>query len=223
MLACRHCLGRPARLALRWWAAALFCAGIWPSAHADIYKYVDERGVIHVTNVRPTDRSSGAGLRPTGRSVPVSRPRTGTSGAALPGRYDAIVEEMARSHQIDAALIHALIRAESNYNASAVSPKGAIGLMQLMPATARRYEVADPRDATQNIRGGVRYLRDLLDLFHHDLALTLAAYNAGEAAVARYGGVPPYPETTSYVAKVLEFYLRPSFDQILDLASVGPR
>jgi soluble lytic murein transglycosylase-like protein len=130
---------------------------------------------------------------------------------------------MARSHQIDAALIHALIRAESNYNASAVSPKGAIGLMQLMPATARRYEVADPRDATQNIRGGVRYLRDLLDLFHHDLALTLAAYNAGEAAVARYGGVPPYPETTSYVAKVLEFYLRPSFDQILDLASVGPR
>ena len=190
---------------------ALLCTGFWlcGAARADIYKFVDERGVMHVTNIPLSATPRSTGNRLTVRSAPVSRPSAGTSIKAPPTRYVEIVDEMARAYRVDAELIHALIRTESNYNASAVSHKGAVGLMQLMPATARRYGVVDARDAAQNIRGGVQYLRDLLDAFHHNLILTLAAYNAGEGAVARHGGVPPYAETTAYVAKVLDLYLRP--------------
>ena len=190
---------------------ALLCTGFWlcGAARADIYKFVDERGVMHVTNIPLSATPRSTANRLTVRSAPVSRPSAGTSIKAPPTRYVEIVDEMARAYRVDAELIHALIRTESNYNASAVSHKGAVGLMQLMPATARRYGVVDARDATQNIRGGVQYLRDLLDAFHHNLILTLAAYNAGEGAVARHGGVPPYAETTAYVAKVLDLYLRP--------------
>lgn len=157
------------------------------------------------------------------RPAPSSRPPAATSVRTPPNRYVEIVDEMARAYQVDAELIHALIRTESNYNASAVSHKGAIGLMQLMPATARRYGVVDPRDAAQNIRGGVQHLRDLLDTFHHNLTLTLAAYNAGEGAVAKHGGVPPYVETTAYVARVLDLYMRPGIELSLELARAWSR
>ena len=112
------------------------------------------------------------------------------------------VDRIARQNQISPQLVHSVIRAESNYDPNAVSPKGALGLMQLIPATARRFGVSDVFDPADNIQGGARYLKHLLDLYNGDEALALAAYNAGEGAVSRYGGVPPFPETQNYVAKV---------------------
>jgi hypothetical protein len=121
--------------------------------------------------------------------------------------YGPWVDEAARISKIDARLLHAVIATESAYNPHALSNKGAVGMMQLMPATARRYGVTDSRDARQNIGAGARYLADLLRLFHNDTSLALAAYNAGENAVLRYGSkVPPYAETLAYVPRVLGFY-----------------
>lgn len=117
----------------------------------------------------------------------------------------AVIDETARNLQVSPELVHSVIEVESNYDPYAVSPKGAEGLMQLMPATARRFGVTNSFDARQNIEAGVRYLKFLQDTFQDD-RLAIAAYNAGEKAVARYGDVPPYPETVSYVAKVGEKY-----------------
>lgn len=119
----------------------------------------------------------------------------------LDPRYDQIIEKAAAAHGVDAALVRALIQVESNYESRARSPKGAMGLMQLMPATARHYAVRDPYDPVSNIEAGIRHLKSLLERF--PLALALAAYNAGEASVQRFRGVPPYQETRSYVDKIL--------------------
>jgi soluble lytic murein transglycosylase-like protein len=114
-----------------------------------------------------------------------------------------LVEQTARRHNVDPLLVHAVIQVESSYNPNAVSPKGAQGLMQLMPATARRFGVSDSFRVAENLDGGVRYLRYLQDLFQEDLRLTIAAYNAGEAAVIKYNwNVPPFPETLNYVYQV---------------------
>jgi soluble lytic murein transglycosylase-like protein len=121
---------------------------------------------------------------------------------------DHLIEEAASAYAVDPLLVRSVIGVESNFNARAVSPKGAQGLMQLIPATARRFGVSDVFDARQNIQGGVKYLRYLQDLFPSDLRLSLAAYNAGEGAVARFGGVPPYRETVDYVEKVKQRYLQ---------------
>ena len=120
--------------------------------------------------------------------------------------YDRVIEAEARRYNVDAALVSALIRAESNYEPYAVSRKGARGLMQLMPATARRLDVRRPFDAAANVRGGVRYLRELLERFDQKPELVLAAYNAGEGAVESYGGVPPYRETVGYVKRILSWW-----------------
>ncbi len=120
--------------------------------------------------------------------------------------YDALIEEESRRANLDSSMVSALIRAESNYQPRAVSRKGARGLMQLMPATARRLEVKKPFDPASNVRGGVRYLRELVDRFGHRPELVLAAYNAGEGAVETYGGVPPYRETVSYVNRILGWW-----------------
>src|ERR1041384_628670 len=120
--------------------------------------------------------------------------------------YLSIIQEVCAKHQVDSQLVKAVIQVESNYNPRALSPAGASGLMQLMPATAMRYGVQKIFDPWENIEGGVKYLRDLLALFNSDLRLAVAAYNAGENAVVRYNGIPNYIETQNYVRKVLALY-----------------
>jgi soluble lytic murein transglycosylase-like protein len=116
--------------------------------------------------------------------------------------FSPTVERIAAEQALPPELIHSVIKAESNYNPFAVSAKGALGIMQLVPETARRFGVSNTFDAVENIQGGARYLKYLLDFYHGDYPLALAAYNAGEGAVARHGGVPPYPETRNYVDTV---------------------
>ena len=124
--------------------------------------------------------------------------------------YDPVVRKVAKRHGIEADLIHAIIRAESNYESTAVSPKGARGLMQLMPATARAYGVRDDFDPEQNIEGGTKYLKDLIKLYGGKTSLVLAAYNAGQEAVKKYKGIPPYPETRDYIKRIQAGYKSPS-------------
>jgi soluble lytic murein transglycosylase-like protein len=126
--------------------------------------------------------------------------------ATTPDEYDAYIREAASLYQIPEALVRAVIRVESNFDPRAISRANAQGLMQLIPATAERMLVTDPFDARQNVLGGTRYLRVLANLFNGNLQLTLAAYNAGEGAVIKYNGIPPYEETQAYVSKVLEYY-----------------
>lgn len=124
-------------------------------------------------------------------------------------RLHPIIEQAAERYGVDAALLHAVIAVESSYNPRAVSPKGALGLMQLMPVIVEHYGVSDPFDPEQNISAGARHLRVLLRRFKRDVSLALAAYNAGEpAVVSRGNAVPPYPETLLYVPRVLEHYQR---------------
>jgi len=130
---------------------------------------------------------------------------TAVSGRA-PANINQLVEQAASRFQVDPELIHAIIRVESGYDPKAVSSKGAMGLMQLIPATAQRFGVANPFDPKQNLEGGVNYLKYLLDLFGGDLSLSLAAYNAGEHSVQRSGGIPAIPETQDYVRKVTSIY-----------------
>ena len=121
---------------------------------------------------------------------------------ALSSNIIEMIDQIATAYGVEGPLVHSVIRAESNYNAQAVSNKGAMGMMQLIPATARRFGVRNPFDAKQNIEGGVRYLRFLLDYYKNDYKKTIAAYNAGEGAVDRYQGIPPYSETRNYVSQV---------------------
>jgi soluble lytic murein transglycosylase-like protein len=128
-------------------------------------------------------------------------------------RYARQIQAAAMAYNVEAALIRAVISVESGYNPSAVSRAGAVGLMQLMPETAKHYKVRDRHDPGQNIRGGAQYLRDLLRTFNNDLQLTIAAYNAGEQAVMKYGNrIPPYRGTLAYVPKVMMFYKQYSID-----------
>ena len=192
-------VNRPAAGVLGVCACLLLACFSVPAA-ADIYKYVDGRGRVHLAD-RPLHRGYVLIFR-NGRKVsPASSYR---SYALNRKRYGPIVDRVAQVHRLDAALVHAVVQVESAYDPSAVSRKGAVGLMQLMPATARRYGVSDPRDPARNLDGGVRYLRDLILRFNN-VVLALAAYNAGENAVERYGNrIPPYPETRRYVSKVLQ-------------------
>jgi len=175
------------------------------TAQADIYSYTDDIGGIHFSNV-PNDPRFKFILK-TPQNEPLHTSFTLGSYAANQKRYTNLVDDAAKSNQLEPALLHAVISAESGYNSQAKSPKGAIGLMQLMPATAKRYGIANPYDPAQNIQAGAQYLRDLMHLFNNDMSLTLAAYNAGENNVIRHGNqIPPYPETIQYVPKVLKYY-----------------
>ncbi len=190
--------------------AFLVLAACSSIARADIYRYVDQEGVTVYTDIPRPERRQVVILRDGRRSpVEAARPLVGADLQLLRARYAGYVREAAAASDVEPALIHAVISAESGYNPVAQSRKGALGLMQLMPETAKRYRVANPLDPAQNILGGARYLKDLLSLFHNDLKLVIAAYNAGEAAVMRYGNrVPPYAETAAYVPRVMAYYSR---------------
>ncbi len=164
--------------------------------------YSDENGFSDNNSSVKKSVSTKAKQKSTRSSV--SRSRNGYVSSAKKRKYADLIANAADKHQVDARLVQAVIQAESAYNASAISPVGAVGLMQLMPGTAKRYGVADRRDPYQNIDGGTRYLKHLLQLFDSDLKLTVAAYNAGENAVIKYNNaIPPYAETRHYVKEVL--------------------
>jgi soluble lytic murein transglycosylase-like protein len=166
---------------------------------ASSYRLVESDGTIHLTNAPSDPRYKRMGVSGTEAAflrLPIGQ---------LP-RYAAEIEEAATQYGVPRRLIEEVIRAESAFNASAVSPKGARGLMQLMPATASRLGVRNSFDPRENIRGGVRHLRGLIDRYGNNLPLALAAYNAGEQAVDAYRGIPPYPETQQYVRKILAGY-----------------
>ncbi len=172
---------------------------------AGIYRYEDENGVLHFTNC-PRDAKFKLYIRESKEDVGVESPAVTPTVSVDPKNFDSIISEFAKKYAVDFALIKAMIRAESGFNPSAVSRKGAKGLMQLMPETALRMNVSNAFNPKENIEGGVRYFKYLLSLFNNDLRLSLAAYNAGENIVAQLGTIPPYRETVDYVRKVLDFY-----------------
>lgn len=192
------------------------------SLQAAMYAYVDERGIRHYTNVpgdgrykmvdmpvRKAPKPEDQLLRTIARHAKGQSPRMGLSQfARLPGdqSLNRYIKVAAMNHQVDPHLIKAVIKAESNFDPKAVSSKGAQGLMQLMPGTAKDMSVVDPFDPLQNINGGTKYLRYLLDNYNGNVELSLAAYNAGPANVTPDGGIPSIPETQAYVVKVLENY-----------------
>jgi hypothetical protein len=198
--------------------ALALMAGIWfslpLSTHAQIVTSVGAGGkTVYVNEYSPRDRhrstissSSAALLGHSARSR--SDEATSGSPAVSDPKLDQIVREAAERHDLDPALVKAVISTESNWNPYAVSPKGAMGLMQLVPSTAERFGVGNPYDPAQNIEGGTAYLKELLDRYHGDLKKSLAAYNAGPGAVDASGGVPWYPETRRYVRKVTNAYFR---------------
>ncbi|AZE48326.1 Membrane-bound lytic murein transglycosylase D precursor [Pseudomonas chlororaphis] len=144
----------------------------------------------------------------TPAAVPITSQTVGVSPKQFIGtRYDRIIDTVASELQLDARLLHAMVHVESHYNSNAVSPKGALGLMQVMPATGERFGYSDLHNSQSNVRAGATYLKWLLDRFDHNLELAVAAYNAGEGAVEKYGRqIPPYPETRHYVKKVMARY-----------------
>ena len=179
--------------------AVFILLGTAAFTHADIFKYVDDEGVLHLTNV-PSN--------PNAKYVLVLREKRILFRSDIDvSKFDQIIISTSNKHKMDPALIKAVIKAESNFNHQAISPVGAQGLMQLMPATASQLQVEDAFHPEKNIEGGVRYLRYLLNLYRGNLTLALAAYNAGEGTVAKYNyQVPPYRETRNYIKRVLSFY-----------------
>lgn len=171
---------------------------------ADIYKYEDEEGVLHFTDA-PTDKRFKVFMRDLKKDRQLRTTFKLAGCARNPEEFEPIINECSLKYGVNKSLVKAVIHAESGYNPTAVSSKGAQGLMQLMPKTAQDLKVTNSLDPAQNIRGGVKYLRFLLDTFKGDEALALAAYNSGLNKVARYGGIPPYEETRNYVSKVLSY------------------
>ncbi len=203
------------RIMLAFMVCAWICAA--SAAQAEIYKFIDERGVCHYSNAPgdkrykrittnrsarspKVDKSSSWTYTPTLR--PLSLNRQSWNSAA----YDQHIRHAARVHRVDPLLIKAIIKIESNFNRYAVSSKGAQGLMQLMPGTAKYLRVYDSFDPWQNIYGGTMYIRQMLDSFQGNLQLSLAAYNAGPTRVMKYKRVPRIPETIAYVRKVMRQY-----------------
>ena len=186
-----------------------------PIAKADIYRYVDSKGNYHYTDdpkhkkykllIKSRIRKKGYYSQFQGYQSSKKKPYQGFSKNKK--KYTPIIASAAIKYQLDPKLLHAVIREESGYNPVAISSAGAVGLMQLMPATAKRFGVKNRRDPHQNVNAGAKYLKHLLGLFNSNLKLAVAAYNAGENAVKKYNNtIPPYPETQRYVKKVMRTY-----------------
>ena len=206
------------------------------SVHADLYGFVDEQGQVHLANRQVDERYQlyqksmlpgagnnaalddaitpglGATLSSDSRQAaprvdPLKAVNAPVVNRRLAAQYKSLIDQTAREFKLDADLLHSIVTVESGYNPQAVSPKGAIGLMQVIPATGERFGITALADPRQNLRAGARYLRFLLSQFNNDLPLVIAAYNAGEGAVQKYRNtIPPYDETRDYVAKVLASY-----------------
>ncbi|MDO6687807.1 MULTISPECIES: lytic transglycosylase domain-containing protein [unclassified Agarivorans] len=178
--------------------------GISSCVNADVWFYEDQNGVMHFAQEKKG--SKWRLLMRTPKSLDLPKAKSTQQKAPNQRPYHQLIVASARRHKLDPALVHAVIATESNYRADVVSRAGAMGLMQLMPATAERFSVTDPFMPEQNIEAGTRYLRWLLNEFE-SLQLALAAYNSGENTVKRYGfAIPPYKETQNYVTKVIERY-----------------
>jgi soluble lytic murein transglycosylase-like protein len=191
---------------------ALVIPGIPTPTQADIFRFQDEKGVVHFTNV---PASSNYQLfykeyeKTRSSSPSKGYPKTFSSKVSNLNNLPLLaphIDEASQQYGIDPVLIQAVIYVESNFDPQALSPKGAQGLMQLMPQTARDLQVSDAFSPKENIAGGTRYLRYLLDMYNQDMSLALAAYNAGPEKVNLYRGIPPYQETKTYVQRVTQIY-----------------
>lgn len=185
----------------RSWIIITVLGALFPAySFATMYTFVDHRGVIHFSNVPNDSRYVKINtLKPL-------RIRTAPVRHVTPRDYEPYIRYASERYQVDPLLIQAVIKAESNFDSQALSCKGAQGLMQLMPGTAKDMRVTDPFDPRENISGGTRYLRKMLNIFDEDLHLALAAYNAGPQLVKSVGRIPDIPETVEYVKKVLRHY-----------------
>jgi soluble lytic murein transglycosylase-like protein len=190
---------------------------------ANIYSFKDENGITHFSNLPHLDKRYKLVYK-----IPqawTARPNAWTPNFPKSidiGKLVPVIDNAARTHGVDPRLVHAVIRAESGYNDRAQSNKGALGLMQLIPATAERMGVKNPFDPVDNIFGGTRYLSQLIKMFNGDLELALAGYNAGENAVIRYGNrIPPFAETQAYVPKVMAFYRSPELNRFVSQPSTA--
>ena len=183
---------------------------IFPVAlQAEVYKWVDENGIVSFSNIAPPTNQNYQVLKfPCYASDPKCRSISWEKVPLNTHAFQSEIKAAAQYSAVEESLIRAIIHAESAYQPDAQSPKGAQGLMQLMPATQQQLEVSDPFNPALNIGGGTRYLSDLLLEFNGDIALTAAAYNAGSGAVRKYGGVPPFEETQEYVRRVRILYRR---------------
>ena len=189
------------------------CQSLW----ADVYKFIDSHGTVFYTD-KPRNDHYQRIIKSPPKLIPILKETLPEDDDLDPlslghlikpnkNNFDRFIEQTAYKHQVDARLVRAVIETESAYNITAQSPKGAVGLMQLMPDTAKRFGVLDRNNPHQNVDGGTRYLKYLIELFKPNLGLALAAYNAGENAVLRNNNrIPPYPETQNYVRQVLALY-----------------
>ena len=189
-------------------AVILLMLFISNEAMADIYKFTDTDGRVYYTDEpRNSFYKRIIKTKPPSLALKTDTSKVQNFTGTNKKKFTDLIEQTAYRHQVDAKLVHAVIQTESAYNSSAQSPKGAVGLMQLMPDTARRFGVTDRNDPDQNVDGGTRYLKHLINLFNPNIDLAVAAYNAGENAVIRYNNsIPPYPETQNYVKQVLALY-----------------
>lgn len=181
---------------------AIICSFMWfvLDARADMFVCKDSRGKVNYTNVPSSGDCKALGKKK------VKRRYWSPPSSYNPAAYDRVIWAAGNRYNVDPYLIKAVIHAESGFNSRAVSKKGAQGLMQLMPSTSRELRVLDPFNPAQNINGGTRYLRRMMDAFNGNIILSIAAYNAGPGAVRRAGGIPRFPETMRYVVKVLTRY-----------------
>ena len=179
-------------------SAIIIILALVSSAHADIYMYIDANGVMHFTNAPTSNQHE--------YKVYLKERISVSNGFHATDKYDQLISNASKEFNVDSRLLKAMIKAESDFDPRAISRKGAMGLMQIMPENFKMLNIENPFDPWQNIRAGAQYFKKLYKRFNGKLALSLAAYNAGPTAVDRYKSIPPYQETEEYVRRVLRYY-----------------